>query len=139
MTRPDPGPWAADLSVVLSAVEGLPELLATWQARAEPDAAARRAGSGVVAAIDTAIAALYRIRAWQVTENRRSDDEAAARADELLAEAREGPPGTGPPDMDGGSQRVIIPAGSRPSVESPPSATDTPTLPRGGDRPGAAR
>ena len=76
MTRPDPGPWA-DLSLATSAVEGLGELLATWQARAEPDAPARRAGSAAITAIDTATAALYRIRARLITETRRADDQAA--------------------------------------------------------------
>jgi ABC-type sugar transport system substrate-binding protein len=137
MTRPDPDPWDADLSKALTGVEGLGVRLAIWQARAEPDAPARRAASAAIGAIDTATAALYRIREGLITETRQADDQAAARADELLAEAREGPPGTGPPDVDGGP-RQVIPAGGRPSAEPPPSAIDVHTVTRGGDRPGAS-
>ncbi len=85
MTQPDSDPWDADLSAATSAVEGLGVLLAIWQARAEPDARARRCASDAITAIDTALAALHQIRARLISETRRADDQAAARADALIA------------------------------------------------------
>ena len=60
--RPDPGPWDADLSAARTAVSGLGMRLAIWQARAEPDARARRCAADAITAIDTALAALHQIR-----------------------------------------------------------------------------
>jgi hypothetical protein len=96
-----PDPWDVDLSAVQNAVDYLGVGLAIWSYRREPDAHARRAAADTIGEIDAALAALYRVRARLVTEVRRADDEAAARADELLARTREGPPGRetgdGPP------------------------------------------
>ena len=60
--------------------------------RAEPDAFARRCASDAIDAIDTGLAALHSLRAELVSQVRRADDQAAARADELLARMRDGPP-----------------------------------------------
>ena len=64
---------------------------AIWDTRHEPDAFARRCASDAIGAIDTALAALHRIRARLITETRQADDQSAARADELLARTRDGP------------------------------------------------
>ena len=136
--RPEPGAFDPDLSLATSAVEGLGELLATWQARAEPDAPARRAGSAAITAIDTATAALYRIRVRLVSETRRADDEAAARDEPCIAAARV--PGAAGRHQPPGTETA--PAGhsppkAAPDVEPPPSAIDMARVTRGGDRPGA--
>jgi hypothetical protein len=55
-------------------VASLGPLLAAWEARREPDALARRCAADAIAAIDTAIAALHRIRGELVTEVRAADD-----------------------------------------------------------------
>ena len=122
MTRPDPGSWDADLSKALTAVEGIGGRLAIWEARTEPDAHARRCASDAIAAIDTAIGALYRIRARLITEARQADDAALARADELLARVREGPPGRDA-EAAPGHRREPPPENptSRPAVKSWPS------------------
>ena len=122
MTRPDPGSWDADLSRALTAAEGIAGRLAIWQARTEPDAHARRCASDAITAIDTAAAALGRIRARLITEARQADDAALARADELLAAAREGPPGrdaeAAPGSPQGAASREPH---RRPAVKSWPS------------------
>lgn len=74
-----------DLDAIRSTAAGLGSWLAIWSARREPDAFARRAASDAVGGIDVALAALYRVRARLITETRRADDEAAARADARLA------------------------------------------------------
>ena len=88
MTRPGqppgPDPFDADLSALHNHVENVGPRLAIWQARREPDAHARRCASDAIAAIDALVGAAYRIRARLITETRRADDEAAARADALL-------------------------------------------------------
>jgi hypothetical protein len=89
MTPPDP--WDAGLSAIRTAADSLGPWLAIWQARHEPDAHARRCASDALGAIDAALAGLYGIRARLVGETRRADDETAARADELLAQTRDGP------------------------------------------------
>ncbi len=89
--RPDPGPFDADWSVTRTAVENLGPWRTIWQTRREPDAFARRCASDAIDAIDTALAALHRIRAGWITEIRQADDQSAARADELLARMRDGP------------------------------------------------
>lgn len=52
--------------------------------RAEPDAHARRCAGDAVKAIDAMLGHLYGIRAQLVSEIRKSDDQAAGRADALL-------------------------------------------------------
>jgi hypothetical protein len=89
MTPDRPDRWDADLTVIHSSVESLGPWLAIWQARAEPDAHARRCASDAIDAADAALAALHRIRAWLVSEVRTADGQAAARADQLLARLRE--------------------------------------------------
>jgi hypothetical protein len=81
----------ADLSVIHDSVDSLGPWLAIWEHRAEPDAHARRCASDAIAAIDAALAALHRIRARLITETRQADDQAADRADRLLARLREEP------------------------------------------------
>jgi hypothetical protein len=96
-----PDPFDADLSVAREAVDYIGVGLAIWQARREPDAFARRCAADTINAIDHGLTALHRIRAELVTQVRQADDQAAARADELLARMREGPPDTAaarPPD-----------------------------------------
>jgi hypothetical protein len=96
MTRPGqapgPDPFDADLSAARNAVDDIGVWLTIWQARREPDAFARRRASDAIDAADNLLAAAHRIRAQLVTEVRSADDEAAARADELLARMRDGPP-----------------------------------------------
>jgi hypothetical protein len=89
---PDPDPYDVDVSIARNGVDDLGVGLAVWSYRREPDAHARRAASDAVAAIDAALAALYRVRARLITETRRADDEAAARVDALLARTA-APPG----------------------------------------------
>jgi hypothetical protein len=93
VARPDPppDPWDRPLSALHTAVDNLGPRLAIWQARREPDAHARRCASDAIDAIDNGLAALHRIRAELVTETRQADDQAAARADQLLAKMRDGP------------------------------------------------
>ena len=88
-----PDPFDADWPVTRTAVENLGPWRAIWDTRREPDAFARRCASDAIGAIDTALAALHRIRAEWVTQIRRADDQSAARADELLARMRDGPLG----------------------------------------------
>jgi hypothetical protein len=85
-----PDAYDANLLTLRSAAEDVAVRVFIWTARREPDALARKAVSDAIAAADKAIAALHSIRARLVTEARRSDDEAAARADELLARPRDG-------------------------------------------------
>jgi hypothetical protein len=92
MTQPELGPWAGELSVTRKAIRVLGTLLPLWQVRAEPDARARRCASEAINAIDTAMAALGRIRDQLIAETRRADDEAGARVDAMLSRMREGPP-----------------------------------------------
>jgi hypothetical protein len=105
---PGPDAYDVDLSVVRGRVGDLGVGLASWSYRREPDAAARRAASDAIDAIDEATAALGRVRARLITETRRADDEAAVRVDELLARTR-------------GSPRPLTPTGDR---------QRTPTAPR---------
>ena len=97
MTRPGqapgPDPFDADLSAAREAVDYIGVGRAIWDARREPDVFARRCASDAIDAIDTALAALHRIRTEWVSQIRQADDQAAARADQLLARMREGPPG----------------------------------------------
>jgi hypothetical protein len=78
----------AALSVIHRSVDGLGPWLAIWEARAEPDAFARRCASDAIAAIDAMLAELHQLRAQLVSEVRESDDLAADRADQLLARLR---------------------------------------------------
>ena len=93
MARPDPAPdpFDADLSAAREGVEYAGVARAIWEPRREPDAFARRCASNAIDAIDTALAALHRIRAEWITEIRQADDQAAARVDALLAQMRDGP------------------------------------------------
>lgn len=74
----------ADLTAIRGTADDLGPRLAIWQARAEPDAHARRCASDAIAAIDRALAALYRVRGRLIGETRRADDETAIRVDALL-------------------------------------------------------
>jgi hypothetical protein len=87
-----PDPWDAALSVIHSSVDSLGPWLAIWQARAEPDAHARRCAADALAGIDDALASLHAIRGWLVSSTRQADDATAARADALLDRLREEPP-----------------------------------------------
>lgn len=58
-----PDLFDAALSAVHDAVDNLGPWLAIWEARAEPDAHARRCASDAVDAIDAALAELHGIRA----------------------------------------------------------------------------
>jgi hypothetical protein len=89
----NPDPFDADLSAARDAVDNIGAWLTIWSYRREPDAHARRCASNAIGAADTAIAALHRIRAQLVTQVRQADDQAAARAGELLARTRGDPPG----------------------------------------------
>ena len=95
MTRPGqpppPDPWDVDLVAARESVDDIAVWVSIWAARTEPDAFARRCAGDAVRAADTAIAALHSTRARLVDETRRADDEAAGRADELLARRRDGP------------------------------------------------
>jgi hypothetical protein len=84
-----PDPWDGDLTVIRDSAESIPVWAGIWQARAEPDAHARRCASDAIDAADAALAALHRIRARLVSEVRTADGQAAARADQLLARLRE--------------------------------------------------
>jgi hypothetical protein len=121
VTRPGqaPGPdgFDADLSVTRAAVDDIGVWRAIWDARREPDAFARRCAADAIDAIDTALAALHRIRAEWVSQVRQADDAAAARADQLLARMREGPPGA---------------AAARPLETGPPPPMPTRHPPKGG-------
>ena len=65
--------------------------LAVWMARddskAEPEVT--RAGNQVIDSIDAMLRQLYQLRNRMITESREHQDIGAARADELLAQARE--------------------------------------------------
>ena len=89
-----PDPFDAGLSAARTAVDDIGVWVAIWLYRAEPDAFARRCASDAIDAIDTGLAALHRIRGQLICEVREADDAAAARADQLLAKLREGPPDT---------------------------------------------
>lgn len=78
----------AALSAIRTVADELGVWLAIWEARREPDAHARRCASDAITAIDSALADLQAIRARLVTETRQADDQAAARADALLARQR---------------------------------------------------
>ena len=88
-----PDRFGADLSAVHAVWVSLGPWLAVWQARTEPDAHARRCASDAIGAVDDALAALHRIRAGLVGQIRVADDQAAERADALLAaRTRDGSP-----------------------------------------------
>ncbi|MGH3162568.1 MAG: hypothetical protein ACRDOC_11825 [Streptosporangiaceae bacterium] len=93
MTQPDPGPFDADLSTAREGVEDTAVRVFSWSARNEPDPVARRAASDAIAAADRVIGAMHRIRAELITQTRQADDASMARAGQLLARGREGPPG----------------------------------------------
>jgi hypothetical protein len=95
-----PDPFDADLSSLRNHVDNVGPWLAIWEHRAEPDAHARRCANDTMDAIDGALAALHRIRAELVTQIRQADDEAAARVDALLGQARDGPPSPFPNPED---------------------------------------
>lgn len=83
-------PYDAPLSALCSHVEDVATWLAVWEARSEPDAHARRCAGNAVDAIDAALRDLHSVRQQLIGEIRDSDDATAARADALLARAREG-------------------------------------------------
>lgn len=78
-------PRDSALSAIRASVDDLGAWLAVWSARTEPDAHARRCASDAIDAIDAALLELHGIRTRLVGEIRQADDQAAARADELLA------------------------------------------------------
>ena len=65
--------------------------LAVWMARddSKADASVVRAGNQVLDSIDAMLRQLHQLRARMVAERREDQDIAAARADELLARARQ--------------------------------------------------
>lgn len=65
--------------------------LAQWAARddSKPDPEARQAANTVMDAVDAMLRELHELRARLVSEIRASDDAAAARADQLLAQCRQ--------------------------------------------------
>ena len=67
--------------------------LAQWAARSvdRPDADARRAANRAMDALDAALAELHELRSRLLTEIRESDDQTAARVDDLLARCKEEP------------------------------------------------
>ena len=89
------------LSAIRNNVEDLAIQVAIWEARddGEPDAHARRAASQAIDLIDDCLAGLHQIRQQLISQIRVSDDQAAARADQLLARHRDhhlpGPSGPG--------------------------------------------
>lgn len=127
-----PDPWDAALSVIRASVDDLGAWLAIWEHRAEPDAHARRCANDAIDAIDAALAGLHGIRARLVSETRQADDEAAARADALLARMREGPPG----EREGGSAVTSPPSrphyARTPPPLSPQQGSVTESVSRGG-------
>lgn len=70
--------------MIHAAADSLGPWLAIWDARREPDAFARRCASDAIGALDDLVAAAYRVRGWMVGQVRQADNEAAARADQLL-------------------------------------------------------
>jgi len=64
--------------------------LAQWAVRddSKPDAEARQAANTAMDAVDAMLRELHELRARLVSEIRASDDAAAARADQLLAQCR---------------------------------------------------
>ena len=82
-------PYDAPLSALRDHVEDLAVALAIWTNRKEPDAQARRCANYAVDAVDAAIGHLHTIRRELISEIRTSDDQAAARADELVTRLRE--------------------------------------------------
>ena len=82
-------PYDEPLSTLCEHAENLAAWTAVWEARAEPDAHARRCASDAVDAIDGALRDLYLIRGQLTAEVRQADDATAARADALPARMRE--------------------------------------------------
>jgi hypothetical protein len=82
-------PYDDALSALRGNVGNLAAWLEIWEGRKEPDAHARRCASDAVAAIDAALGELYRVRAHLVADIRQADDASEARADALLARARD--------------------------------------------------
>jgi hypothetical protein len=88
--RPGPDPFDTGLSAARNGVDDAAVGAVAWVGRTEPDSAARRAASDAIKAADRVIAAMHRFRAEMIAQVRRADDEAADRADQLLARTREG-------------------------------------------------
>ena len=89
---PKERPAIGDLAGPLDDELGLMNVnLAIWMARddSKADASVTRAGNQVTDSIDTMLRQLHMLRARMVAEKREHQDLAAARADELLARARE--------------------------------------------------
>jgi hypothetical protein len=82
-------PYDEPLSALREHAENLAAWTAVWEARAEPDAHARRSASDGVDAIDAMLRDLYLIRGQLTAEVRQADDATAARADALPAKVRE--------------------------------------------------
>src|SRR5438477_12408537 len=81
-----------DLATPLDDELGLMNVnLAIWMARddSKADASVTRAGNQVIDSIDAMLRQLHQLRARMVDERRADQDIAAARADELLARARQ--------------------------------------------------
>jgi hypothetical protein len=77
-------PYDEGLSALRDHIENLAVWVAVWEARAEPDAHARRCASDAIDAIDAMLRDLHVIRARLTGEIRAADDATAARADALL-------------------------------------------------------
>jgi hypothetical protein len=72
------------LSAIRGHVDDLGAWLVVWANRQEPDAHARRCAGDAVGAVDAMLGHLYGVRTHLVSGIRKSDDQAAARADALL-------------------------------------------------------
>jgi len=72
------------LSALRDHVDDVGTWLGIWSNRKEPDAHARRCAADAVDAIDAMLRDLYLVRGRLITEIRRAEEVAAARADKLL-------------------------------------------------------
>jgi hypothetical protein len=82
-------PYNEFLPALREHAENLAAWTPVWEARAEPDAHARRCASDAADAIDAMLRDLYLIRGQLTAEVRQADDATAARADALPARMRE--------------------------------------------------
>jgi hypothetical protein len=83
------------LSAIRTQADLIGGWLSAWVNRKEPDARARRCASDAVDAIDAMLGHLYGVRAQLVSEIWDADTATVARADALLARARDDEAGSG--------------------------------------------